>query len=304
VADDPRWPRASAWLARPDPTGPLDLAVLGIGSSAHSLSPTAAHLTPGAVRAALTRFSPFAGSLDADLGELRTADLGDVPDPDRPDGRTRAERAVAGAAARSALVLVLGGDNSVTVPAATGVGADGLVTLDAHHDLRDGCSNGSPVRELVDAGLAGRRVVQVGIADFANSAEYRARADDLGIHVVARDALRGRPMADVLAEAIEVAAGGGGVSARVHVDLDVDVCDRSVAPACPASLPGGLSADDLRQAARAAGSDPRVVGVDLVEVDASADAPDGRTVRLVAACLLEVAAGLMTRGAAPAADGS
>jgi formiminoglutamase len=38
-----------------------------------------------------------------------------------------------------------------------------------------------------------------------------------------------------------------------------------------------------------------VASVDLAEVDASADAADGRTVRLAALCVLEVAAGLLDR---------
>jgi formiminoglutamase len=96
-----------------------------------------------------------------------------------------------------------------------------------------------------------------------------------------------------MAEALDVAGSGGG---PVHVDLDVDVCDRSVAPGCPASAPGGISADELRAAAFAAGADQRVRSVDLTEVDATADVPDGRTVRLAALCLLEAAAGLASRG--------
>ena len=50
-----------------------------------------------------------------------------------------------------------------------------LVTIDAHYDLRDGVSNGSPVRRLVESGLDPRRIVQIGIADFANSAAYACR---------------------------------------------------------------------------------------------------------------------------------
>ena len=115
---------------------------------------------------------------------------------------------------------------------------------------------------------------------------------DFGITVVHRDELHRRPMVDVFAEALEIAGAAGG---PIHVDLDVDVCDRSVAPGCPASAPGGISAWELRQAARAAGADPRVVSLDLAEVDATADASDGRTVRLVALCVLEVAAGLSAR---------
>jgi formiminoglutamase len=95
-----------------------------------------------------------------------------------------------------------------------------------------------------------------------------------------------------MAEALDIAAAAGG---PVFVDLDLDVCDRAVAPACPASLPGGLSAAELTEAAYLAGRDPRVRGIDVTEVDATSDAPDERTIRLAAMCLLEAAAGLAQR---------
>ena len=95
-----------------------------------------------------------------------------------------------------------------------------------------------------------------------------------------------------MAEAIEIAGAAGG---PVHLDVDVDACDRSVAPGCPASVPGGLAAWELRALVRAAGSDRRVRSADLVEIDATADAADGRTVRLAALCVLEFAAGFLAR---------
>ncbi|AGW40414.1 arginase [Leifsonia xyli subsp. cynodontis DSM 46306] len=201
------------------------------------------------------------------------------------------------AVAASRLVVAVGGDNALTVPAALGAFGDdieaaGLITLDAHHDLRDGVSNGSPVRRLVEAGLAGSRVVQIGIADFANSAAYASRAADLGITVVRRDALHERPPEDVMAEAVEIAGAAGG---PVHVDLDVDVCDRSVAPGCPASAPGGLATWELRRFARLAGAASVVRSVDIAEVDATSDTPDQRTVRLAALLVLEAAAGVAER---------
>jgi formiminoglutamase len=180
------------------------------------------------------------------------------------------------------LLIAVGGENSATVPVARGRGATGLVTLDAHHDIRDGISNGSPVRQLIESGV--QKVVQIGIEPLANSREYARRAADLGITVVLRDELRRRPIDDVMAEALELAGSGG---RTVHVDLDVDVCDRAVAPGCPASVPGGISAIELRTAARVAGLHPDVVSIDLTEVDAAADTPDGRTVRLAALCVLE-----------------
>ncbi|MFB6610900.1 arginase family protein [Agromyces sp. NPDC056379] len=305
LPNDPLWPRAGDWPPL-DALGAgerADLALLGVPAFATSLSPTGAHATPAAIRAALRRYSPTlmadrghrgdAGSLD----DLVFADAGDVTEPDGPEGEARVRSAVAAASARAGTVVALGGDNSLTSSVALGVWGDrlataGLITLDAHYDLRDGVSNGSPVRRLLEAGLDGRRIVQIGIADFVNSREYADRARDAGITVVHRDELHRRPMDDVFAEALEIAGAGGG---PIHVDLDVDVCDRAVAPGCPASVPGGISAYELRQAARAAAADARVEAVDLAEVDATADAPDGRTVRLAALCVLEVAAGIALR---------
>lgn len=228
---------------------------------------------------------------------LRIVDAGDVADPDTDAGERTAAARVTQLAARAALVVALGGDNALTVPAALGVAgarlADaGLITIDAHHDLRDGRSNGSPVRRLIEAGLNPRRIVQIGIADFANSMVYRERARSLGITVIHRDELHDRPLADVVAEALAVAGAGGG---PIHVDLDVDVCDRSVAPGCPASIPGGLQAHELRRMTRLLAADTRVRGIDIAEVDATADTADARTVRLAALLVLEAAAGLAQR---------
>ncbi|WP_026374206.1 arginase family protein [Agrococcus lahaulensis] len=296
---DPSWPRAGGWPAIDAVDGALDAALVGLGTHATSISPTAAHGTPAAVRAALRRSSPHAEGADA--AALRIADAGDAADPDGDEPAAAA--LVARAAARARLVLALGGDNAATVPAALGawgerIGTAGLITIDAHHDLRDGRSNGSPVRRLLEAGLDGRRVVQIGIQDFANSDAYARRAAEAGITVVRRDACEEASMREIAARAIAAAGAAGG---PVHVDVDVDACDRAVAPGCPASVPGGLSAWQLRQLVRALASAPEVTSIDFTEVDASADAPDGRTVRLVAVCVLEALAGLASRPPASAA---
>jgi len=293
---DPRWPRASGWLAAGPGDRPADLAFLGVPAFRTSLSPTRADLTPAAVRAALARFSTYAASRDVDLEELAAHDHGDVPNPDTDEQATVA--AAAEAADESRLLVACGGDNSITYAVARGVlggwlSGSGLVTLDAHHDIREGVSNGSPVRRLVEAGLDPARIVQVGISDWANSRSYASEAAEWGITVIGRREVARRGIADCMREALEVAGAG---DASVHVDLDVDVCDRSVAPGCPASLPGGLSAAELLDAAYLAGRDSRVVAIDITEVDAEADAPDGRTVRLAALCVLEAAAGLVGRG--------
>lgn len=299
LSTDPLWPRAGHWIVPVDASAaaPCDLALVGIPASASSITPTGAHATPSAVRDALLRYSTWAGSHALDLAELRARDFGDVPDPDGAGGFERIADLVERAAAASGLLIALGGDNSITYPtmlvlAAGNISGWGLITLDAHHDLRDGESNGSPVRRLLEAGLPGHNIVQIGIADFSNSPAYAARAREYGITVVHRSELNRRELKEVASSALKVAGAGG---RPVFVDIDVDVCDRAAVPGCPSAAPGGLSADELRRLTFLLARDPSVAGVDITEVDATADAPDGRTVRLAALLMLEAAAGLAMR---------
>jgi formiminoglutamase len=289
LPNDPNWQRANTLLISTN----TELAIIGVPASATALSPTSAHLTPAAIRDVLTKYSTYAGSSTTELQTSGITDLGDISSPDHADGEARVATAVSGLLNTYKILLALGGDNSITYSVANGLFPDlskvGLITFDAHHDLRDGISNGSPIWRLIEAGLPGENIVQIGLSDFANSGPYAKRAKDAGITTIHRTELRDRKMSDVVAQALAIAGANG---REIYVDIDVDVCDRSVAPACPASVPGGISADELRQAANLVARDSRVRAIDITEIDAASDAADGRTVRLAALLVLEIAAGL------------
>lgn len=299
LTHDDLWPRAGGWPAATVGER-ADAAILGVPTWRTSLSPTGAHSTPAAIREALSRYSAtLMGPPVVDLDTaLRIVDAGDITEPDGDAGIASTVDRVQELSATADLVIALGGDNSLTYPVARGARTNGLITIDAHLDLRDGISNGSPVRRLVeDAPESERidpaRIVQIGIADYANSPAYARRAADWGIRVITLDELRRRGIADVASEAHEIA--GVDAEARIHLDVDLDAADRSVVPGCPASVPGGLAAYELRALVRALAGDARVVSADIAEVDATADSADGRTVRLAALCVLELLAGLAAR---------
>ena len=240
--------------------------------------------------------SAYAESTNTDLRSISMTDLGDIDSPDFEDGEGRVATFVSDLLNQHKLTVALGGDNSITYSFAKGLWTDvknlGVISFDAHHDLRDGESNGSPIWRLIQAGLPGKNIVQIGIADFANSSEYADRAKQHGITVISRAEIRNATMPELISRALDIA----GMQGRdIYVDVDVDVCDRSVAPACPASLPGGISADELRHAVRLVASDKRVRALDITEIDASIDSDDQRTVRLAALLVLEAAAGLASR---------
>jgi formiminoglutamase len=294
LPNDPKWKRASTLLDSNNTSA--DLALIGVPAHLSSISPTHADQTPDAIRAALARYSTYSTSDNLDLAANPIADLGNVESPDGDEGIARVHTALKDALSKHKLLIALGGDNSITYSVASGLWPDlsnvGLITFDAHHDLRDGHSNGSPVWELIQAGLPGKNIVQIGIADFANSAQYAARAKENGITVIPRCDLRTRSISEVIKQALDIAGAGG---REIYVDLDVDVCDRSVVPACPAAMPGGISADELRQGAFFLAADKRVRAIDITEIDASIDTDDARTVRLAALLVLEAAAGLASR---------
>ena len=291
---DPKWTRANTLIATTNPSAKI--ALVGVPANKGSISPTSADQTPDAIRGALARFSTYSTSQDIELSEESFTDLGNIDSPDGSEGVARVHSFVKDLLAKHQLIIALGGDNSITYSVASGLWPDlskiGLITFDAHHDLRDGQSNGSPVWQLIQAGLPGKNIVQIGIADFANSAQYSQRAKENGITVVTRAQLREQSIAEVLRKALEIAGADG---REIYIDLDVDVCDRSVVPACPAAMPGGISADELRQAAFLVGADKRVRAIDITEIDSAADSEDQRTVRLGALLVLEAASGFATR---------
>ena len=294
LSHDENWPRANTLFTAG--LNASDFALIGIPAHKSSLSPTSANLTPGAIREALARYSTFAGSTKTDLTKLAMVDLGDVADPDFTDGEARVAAAVENLLASHKLVMALGGDNSITYSVARGLWKDlsnvGVITFDAHHDLRDGQSNGSPIWRLIQAGLPGKNTVQIGISDFANSAAYSKRAEDNGVTVIDRAMMRSQSIEKIVTDALAIAGANG---REIYVDVDVDVCDRSVAPACPASVPGGITADELRNAVRLVAKDHRVRAIDITEIDAALDTPDQRTIRLAALLVLEAAAGVASR---------
>lgn len=294
MSKDALWPSAASWLA-PAGAGNCDLGLFGVLASETSISATGANTTPAEIRVALGRYSTYSWSQNKDLQDLSFADFGDSETPDSTDGESQTMQLAKKVSESSKLSIALGGDNSITYAVMRGVFGEelanaGLITLDAHHDLRDGISNGSPVRRLIEAGLPGSSVVQIGINDFSNSPQYAARAREYGVHVISRAALRNRTADSVMDEALSKLGGK-----KLHVDIDMDVCDRAFVPACPAAAPGGISADELRQFAFLIGKAHQVVSVDITEIDALADSADGRTVRLGALTILELANGFASR---------
>jgi formiminoglutamase len=298
---DARWPRASRWLAGDHaPEAPRSLDVIGAPSCLGSITKGRCDLAPAAIRRALERFSTYNPVNGADVRQIRVHDCDDLPiAAQMPAESFPAIRdAVARRVHEETAVALLGGDNSITRPGVHGLGVPlkecGLLTLDAHFDLRDldaGLTNGNPVRALLADGMPGQNIVQIGIQSFSNSKFYAEVAREAGIHVVTAEQAHRQGLACAVADCLAE------LSRRVstvYLDVDLDVLDRAFSPATPGSRPGGFAAWELREAVRIGGACPQVKAMDLVEMDPERDVADA-TALAAAACLLEFASGLVAR---------
>ncbi|MHB8511082.1 MAG: agmatinase family protein [Actinomycetota bacterium] len=290
---DPLFPRASEVIAD-KVLHPVALLV-GVPYSGGSLSQARCDGAPSAVRGMLSRFSSYSSDFGVSLDIASILDVGDV-EAGSSVSQTQAHVETClrelSVVSNDLPIAILGGDNSITAGCVSGTNCDALVTFDAHHDVRDGFSNGSPVRQVLEAGVPGERIVQIGIHGFANSRAYSERAAAAGITWVSAATVREHGMESIVDQTFVRLASNA--ATRVWVDFDIDCLDRSFAPGAAASMPGGLMPFDLELAAFACGASPLVRGIDITEVDPSSDV-GGVTVRTACAILLSFYAGVMSR---------
>ncbi|HET6330390.1 MAG TPA: arginase family protein [Holophagaceae bacterium] len=269
-----------------------DIVLLGlcneVGVLANGGRPGAAE-GPAAFRAAFGRLPMRA------LQGRRLLDAGDIP-ASVPyetflDG---AEVVVAEAARAGALPLVIGGGHDCSYGIYRGLAATGkaaVLAVDAHLDVRPehGPNSGNPFFRMIEAGLDGSDLAQVGLVRFVNAAEHETW---LRLKGAALQFLEpGREM-----ETVGTAKGALAVFAqrqrRVLATFDLDALQAAHAPGVSALNPWGLDASSALAIAKACGACPAVAALDLMELAPPLDR-DGQTAKLaafLAAAFLEGAA--------------
>lgn len=206
-----------------------------------------------------------------------------------------------------AIPVILGGDHSVTWPAATAIaetrrpGSIGIVHFDAHADTGlevygSLISHGTPMRNLIQEGwVEGRNFVQVGLRGYWPEKETFDWMREQGLRWHRMVEIEERGAEAVIDDAIAEALDGPDA---IYLSVDIDVVDPGNAPGTGTPEPGGLSPRELLRAIRRIVSSVDLVGMDVVEVSPPYDSADV-TAALAHRCVLEAISALALKRPEP-----
>ncbi len=299
---DASFPRLAAQIHNTTLAKSHQVGLLGLPFDGAIPTRPGARFAPEAIRRSLLR-------LAADDGEraLAPVDIGDYGDVVCLSGNVAAThercyelaRAVASAAA---FPVFLGGDHSLTFPCFRAVAERarplGLITFDAHHDVRtysaEQITSGTPFRRCLELGadtVRGANLVQLGLRPFSNSRAYAEYCRGQGVTCLSVRDIETRGVVEAARMAVEIAAAG---TAGIYLSVDIDVVDAAFAPGASATAPGGLTAREILAGVATVARHANLVAMDVMEVSPPLDEGD-RTSHLAALLIATVLAEFTAR---------
>ena len=258
---------------------------------------------PSALRRALRRFGvTYDLEYDTDFDSLRLGDAGDVEVAPGEIARThdRVTERVGSILDAGAVAIVIGGGNDATFASVRALqlrsSTTGGVNVDAHFDVRpvvDGkLTSGTPYFRIVEElGIAGTRLSELGAHSSVNARAHARWLAEQGIACVPLSKVRELGARQALADELERIERA---SDALFVSIDLDVFAGAFAPGVSAPGTEGLTPEEGRAIAHAAGRHAQVRLFEIMELCPPHDV-DQRTARLAAFLLCAFLSGLARR---------
>jgi arginase len=229
-----------------------------------------------------------AGNVAVPRPETRDPDVDDPSDgrakylPETERVCERVETAVQSARDDGALPLVLGGDHSIAIGTANGIGSggrQGIVWLDAHGDFNtptstpSGNVHGMSLAAILGrgefgdtdwapAGVREEDVALVGVRDLDRLEREALRESDVTVYTMTDIDERG--FTTVVSEALDRATAD---TDALHVSLDLDFLDPTEAPGVGTPVRGGVTYREAHSAMEFVAEVETLGALELVEVN-------------------------------------
>lgn len=252
------------------------IAIIGVphGVSYTLGAPSHSEKAPGAIRKAAKKYAKMLDHYDYDLGgplldnsDIRVFDCGDVPgDPSDPIGNhRRSEEKIRAIIDYGAIPIVLGGDDSVTIPflrAFQGHGVFTVVQIDAHIDWRhevNGITEGpsSSMRRASEMPWIDK-LIQVGMRGVGSARIKEIDATkNYGAEIITAKNVEESGIDRILDLVPE--------GSPCLLTIDCDGLDPSIMPGVKAPVPGGLSYRQVVDLLHGLSTKASICGFNLVE---------------------------------------
>jgi agmatinase len=206
-------------------------------------------------------------------------------------------------ASTGAVPIILGGDHSITWPAATAVAqarapkSIGIVHFDAHADTANDdwgvlSGHGTPMRRLIESGAVdGRNFVQIGLRGYWPPPHVFGWMREHGLRWHLMREIEERGAEAVIDDAIAEALDGPDA---IYLSIDIDVLDPGMAPGTGTPEPGGMLTRELLRAIRRVVGRVELAGMDVVEVSPPYDHAE-ITAAAAHRCVLEAISALAVK---------
>ncbi|MFZ8822379.1 MAG: agmatinase family protein, partial [Ilumatobacteraceae bacterium] len=219
-----------------------DVAIVGAPFDIGTTNRPGARFGPRSIRASAYESGTYHIDLDLEIFDhLTVVDAGDAhcPHGNTDQSLANIRHRVHEVARRGIIPITLGGDHTITWPAATavadvhGYGNVGIVHFDAHADtadIIDGnlASHGTPMRRLIESGaIPGDRFVQVGLRGYWPPADTFDWMREQGMVWHTMQEIWDRGFKAVMDDAVSEALASAD---HLYISVDVDSLDPSFAP--------------------------------------------------------------------------
>jgi len=248
---------------------------------------------PGAIRDVSANLELYSIRSDVDLEKVPIHDLGDVDTlEDLDETLKRVSSVWTDLVAQNKVPIMVGGEHTITKAAVEALPTDiGLVSLDAHMDLRDEflgekLSHATFMRRVAER-IGPSHIMEVGIRAFSRpELDYCKKS---GVQIVTPVEMR-KASVEKTAQRIKTF-----LSQFQHgyLTVDIDVLDPAYAPGVGNPEPDGITTDEMLTLVQAA-MGKNTIGLDVVEVAPELDS--GQTAAACAKVIFEAMAALTARG--------